>query len=356
MLLARHLIACGHRVLLLHRPGAWIADQPETEGTERFRTTFGRSPGELVRVARRLNRFDPDVLHTHMSSAHTYGMLARLLSRRPVVATAHSATPQLHWMLNNRVIATSPATERYHRLVNRVPRRAVRMIPGFIDTSRFPIAGADERAAAREMLGLSTGAFVVGCVGDICRRKRQIDLVRALPSLLSTTPDARLLLVGLQHRESFRQLAMTAQALGVWAHIHATGVRNDVQTLLAAMDVFALASSWESSPLAVLEAMSRGLPVVTSGAGMLTHFVRDGITGHVVRVGDVGAVSGHLAALAAEPERCRAMGHAAHAFVHSTYDVTILAPRVEAVLREAASAKNRPWLGFVAGLCGGGSG
>ncbi|ABD88844.1 glycosyltransferase family 4 protein [Rhodopseudomonas palustris] len=352
LLLVQYLLSRGHRVLLLHRPGAWIGDRPGLEGAEIFVTSFGRSPGELIRVTKRLNAFQPDVLHTHMSSAHTYGMLARILSRRPVVATAHSTSLQLHWWFNNRVIATSPDAEAHHIKVNRVSRRAMRMIPSFIDTRSFPVIGDDERVAAREALGLPQDAFVIGCVGDICERKRQIDVVRALANVLKVEPRARLLLVGGRFKEYFDELSKVVEELGVASQLITTGSRNDVPALLAAMDAFVLASRKESSPLAVLEAMSRGLPVIASDVGMLADFVTENVTGHVVKVGDVDAISRHLIALAADPERRKAMGDAAQAAARTKYDMSVLAPQTEAVLREAAAIKNRPWLGFAAELCG----
>ncbi|MBB5047186.1 glycosyltransferase involved in cell wall biosynthesis [Rhodopseudomonas rhenobacensis] len=352
LLLVQYLLSRGHRVLLLHRPGAWIADRPGLDGAEKFVTSFGRSPGELIRVTKRLNAFKPEVLHTHMSSAHTYGMLARILSRRPVVATAHSTSLQLHWWFNNRVIATSPDAEAHHIKVNRVSRRAMRMIPSFIDTRSFPVIGDDERSAAREALGLPQDAFVIGCVGDICERKRQIDVVRALANVLKTEPKARLLLVGGRFKEYFDELTKVVDELGVASQLITTGSRNDVPALLAAMDAFVLASRKESSPLAVLEAMSRGLPVIASDVGMLSDFVAENVTGHVVQVGDVDAISRHLIALAADPERRKAMGDAAQATARTKYDMSVLAPQTEAVLREAAAIKNRPWLGFAAELCG----
>uniref|UniRef100_Q07PS8 Glycosyl transferase, group 1 n=1 Tax=Rhodopseudomonas palustris (strain BisA53) TaxID=316055 RepID=Q07PS8_RHOP5 len=351
-LLVRFLLSRGHQVLLLHRPGAWIADQPGLENAERFVTSFKRSPRELVRVTRRLNQFAPDVLHTHMSSAHTYGMLARILSRRPVVATAHSTSLQLHWWFNNRVIATSPDAQRHHIQVNRVRRAAMRMIPSFIDTTRFPVITAAERAAARETLGLSQDDFLIGCVGDICERKRQIDMVRALALVLPREPSARLLLVGGHFQEYYAELQQVAAELGVSDRIIAPGSRNDVAAMLSTMDVFALVSRKESSPLAVLEAMSRGLPVIATNVGMLADFIAEDTTGHIVQVGDVEAIARHLLAFAADPARRRRFGEAAQAAARAQYDVAVLGPATEAVLGEAAAIRNRPWLGFVAGLCG----
>lgn len=352
LLLTQYLLRRGHRVLLLHRPGAWIGDRPGLEGAEKYVTSFGRSPGELIRVTKRLNQFQPDVLHTHMSSAHTYGMLARILSRRPVVATAHSSSLQLHWWFNNLVIATSPDAERHHVQVNRVRRAAMRMIPSFIDTSRFPVITAEERARARDTLGLAQDAFVIGCVGDICERKRQIDMVRALANVLKHEPTARLVLVGGHFAEYYAELQSVAAELGVGDKIIAPGSRNDVAALLAALDVFALVSRKESSPLAVLEAMSRGLPVIATDVGMLADFVAEGVTGHIVQVGDVDAISRHLLAFAADPARRHRMGEDAQAAARANYDVGVLGPKTEAVLAEAAAIRNRPWLGFVAGLCG----
>jgi glycosyltransferase involved in cell wall biosynthesis len=348
LLLIQYLLTRGHRVLLLHRPGAWIGERPGIEGAEKFETSFARSPGELIRVTRRLNQFQPDVLHTHMSSAHTYGMLARILSRRPVVATAHSSSLQLHWWFNNVVIATSPDAETHHLKVNRVSRKAMRMIPSFIDTRGFPVIAPEQRAAIRSDLGLAQDAFVIGCVGDIGPRKNQIDLVRALAQVIKAEPAAKLLLVGGQFTDYFAELQQVAAELGVASSIICTGSRNDVPALLAAMDVFVLASRKESSPLAVLEALSRGLPVIATDVGMLRDFIAENRTGHIVQVGDVDTIARLLIALAADPDKRSAMGDAAQATVRTHYDMAIVAPQVEHELVEAAKVRNRPLLGFVA--------
>ncbi len=352
LLLMRYLLGRGHRVLLLHRPDAWIAERPGIENAETFATSFSRSPRELIRVTRRLNRFAPDVVHTHMSSAHSYGMLARIFSRRPVVATAHSTSLQLHWWFNNTVIATSPDAQTHHVTVNRVSRQAIRMIPSFIDTAGFPAITAEDRAAARTALGLPQDAFVIGSVGDIGPRKQQIDQVRALAQVAKAEPAARLLLIGGQFKEYFDELQRVVTELGVASRVVATGSRNDVAALLAAMDVFVQSSRKESSPLAVLEALSRGLPVIATDVGMLSDFVGEGRTGYLVKVGDVDAIARRLIALAADPGKRRAIGDAAQRSVRAQYDMAIVAPQIERELRAAAQIRNRPLLGFVAPLCG----
>jgi glycosyltransferase involved in cell wall biosynthesis len=352
LLLTRFHARRGHKVLLVHRPGAWIAQQSGLNEIELFATTFGRSPRELIRVTRAINRFAPDVVHTHMSSAHTYGMLTRIFSRRPVVATAHSQSIQLHWRFNNIVIAPSVDAAEHHRTRNWVNPSALRTQANFIDTARFPPPSDEQRRITRRKFGFAEDAFVIGSVGFIDDRKNQLDLARALGEIVRTAPNARLLLVGTEDPDYGNEIRRTADQLGVGQHIVFTGERHDVPQLLAAMDVFALVSRKEAGPIAVLEAMASGLPVLATHIGMLPEFVRDGIAGHIVGVGDIAAIADRLTALALDPAGRKAMGRAAHRIARSDYDMEVAAPRVEALLEQAAQIRNRPLLGFVAGMIG----
>lgn len=352
LLLTRFLARRGHKLLLLHRPDAWIARQSGLNEVELFETSFGRSPRELIHVTRRINAFRPEVVHTHMSSAHTYGMLTRILSRRPVVATAHSQSIQLHWRFNNIVVATSPGAAEHHRRRNLVPRAALRLQANFIETTRFLPPTDAQRRAARTEFGFEDDAFVIGSVGFIDGRKNQLDLAQALGAIVGKAPQTKLLLVGGEDAGYGAGIRRTAEQLGVKRQIVFTGPRQDIAHVLAAMDAFALVSRKETGPLAVLEAMSAGLPVLATNIGMLPDFVRDGAAGSIVNVGDIPAIADRLIAMALDPARRRAMGEAAQKIVRDEYDVEIAGPKVEAILTEAAQIRNRPVLGFVAGLCG----
>ena len=336
LLLTRYLNRRGHKILLLHRPDAWIARQSGLNEVELFETSFGRSPKELIRVTRRINRFGAEVVHTHMSSAHTYGMLTRILSRRPVVATAHSQSLQLHWRFNNIVIATSPGAAEHHRTRNLVPRSALRVQANFIDTTRFPQTMDAERRAARAEFGFSEDDVVIGSVGFIDDRKNQLDLVQALGEVVRKAPRTKLLLVGGEEPTSGAEIRRTAGRLGIASHIAFTGPRQDIPHVLAAIDAFALVSRKETGPLAVLEAMSTGLPVLATNIGMLPDFVRDGAAGSIVDVGDIAAIADRLTAMALDPAGRKAMGGAAQTIVRTDYDVEIAGPKIEAILSEAA--------------------
>jgi glycosyltransferase involved in cell wall biosynthesis len=97
--------------------------------------------------------------------------------------------------------------------------------------------------------------------------------------------------------------------------VHFLGLRADVPEILAASDIFALASHWEGSPLTVLEAMTARLPVIATAVGGVPEQVEDGVTGILVQPGREQAFSEALAMLSQQPERRRKMGEAGGARV-----------------------------------------
>ena len=127
-ILSRELVRRGHRVTVVCRRGAWIGEQLESDcvGVEIVESELDRWPfDELRRVAAIVGEREVDVVHTHMSRAHAFGALLRWFGGVPSVATAHCRHIQLHWMLNDYVIAASEATRRYHRRYNLVGSRRI---------------------------------------------------------------------------------------------------------------------------------------------------------------------------------------------------------------------------------------
>ncbi|MBI3434991.1 MAG: glycosyltransferase family 4 protein [Proteobacteria bacterium] len=349
-LLIRFLLARGHRVLLVHRPGAWIAARPDLAAAERFASNFSRRPAELIGIARAIRDYCPDVIHTHMSSAHLYGGIARLFGVYPVVATAHAPHFQPHWLLNNRVIATSRPMAEYLRRRNLVAPGKITVLPNFIDVGRLHPPQATERNAVRTGLGIADDAFVVGWVGHLLGYKRPADLVAAFADLADATPRARLLMVGGGPDTMLAELRAIAAARGLGERVILAGQSADATGLMAAMDVLALSSGRETGPLAILEAMARGLPVVATNVGMIPEFVLEGRTGHVIEVGDVRALAQRLTELADDKTRGLAFGRAGREHVARNYALDAVAPRIEAVLAQASAVRNRPVLGFALNL------
>jgi glycosyltransferase involved in cell wall biosynthesis len=344
--LTRELAARGHEVTLFHRPGAWIAGELDSAAVRLAPTTLRLSHlPEIVRVGEVLADLRIEVLHTHLSGAHAYGAIQRVGAGLPVVATAHSRHLQLHWALNHRVIAPSPATATYHRRVNLVRSRNIVMIPNFVDAERLTPVSAASRLAARQLLG----SFVVGSVGDISERKRQSDLVRATGIVCRAGVDCHLVLVGSPADREVEEVKAQIEGAALGDRVHLTGLRHDIPDILPAFDVYASSSQREEMPIAVMEAMAVGLPVVSTDVGGMAMLVAEGGNGFLVPAGAVEAIAERLLALARSADLRQRMGQASATKVADEFLADAIVPRVERVLAEAALAGRR-WQRNVAKL------
>ncbi len=356
-LLVRELAARGHRLTVVCPHNAWIgnrfsdnsvsdnflSDHPESDNpVQVIRSDLHRWPlDELRRISAIVRQSKIDVIHTHMSRANTFGILLRMATGTPCVATAHSRHVQLHWMLNDRVIAVSETTTRYHRRFNLVRSARIETIHNFIDHRRFSMIDPAVRGQMRAELGVGQDDLLIGQVGDVIARKGLIHLVRSLPRILAAAPRAKLLVVGDVKNSADYKAAVRreAQRLGVEAAIIWTGRRRDIPELLTALDIYALASLEECFPISVLEAMATGLPVVATDVGGLSECVIRGVTGHLVPAANPEALAAGLIALTTNASLRKQFGLSAIARVQSHYSGESQTPQIEAAFRRVVKSR-----------------
>ncbi|MGY1681169.1 glycosyltransferase family 4 protein [Geodermatophilus sp. SYSU D01176] len=152
----------------------------------------------------------------------------------------------------------------------------------------------------------SSGHPAVGLVGRLVPEKGVDVFLRAAALVSAVVPQARFLVVGdgplrpdLEHR---------AAVLGLAGAVTFTGYRSDAARLLAGLDVLAVPSRSDGSPLVVCEAMAAGIPVVASRVGGLPDLVQDGGTGLLVRPGEAEDLARALVSLLLDPESARRLG------------------------------------------------
>jgi len=216
--------------------------------------------------------------------------------------------------------------------------RGATVIPNAVDVVRF--APSVDGSPVRAELGIPPGAPIIVSVGILMPRKGFSVVIRALPHIISVHPDARLLIAGApsgidvgDHPAELRSLAAE---LGVADAVYLLGRRSDVPELMAACDVFALASSHEGQPGVVLEAMATARPVVVTPAAAAG--VEHGRSGIVVPEGDPAAIAAAVLDLLARPERAREMGRAARRDIEEHHDVRAMVRAYERVYLELLGA------------------
>jgi glycosyltransferase involved in cell wall biosynthesis len=339
-LLTRELARRGHVVTLVCRPRAWIAEQLADEPVEVVFSDMRRfPPRELRRVAAEIRRRRIDVVHTHMSRAHFFGVLLRLFAGVPSVATAHSQLLQPHWMFNDLVIAVSEATRRFHHRFNLVRSKRIVTIHNFVPHAA---AAAELEAGRREMrasLDVPDDALLLGIVGTILPSKGHLYLIRALPKILSAAANVRLAVVGTHESPEYVDLLrQEAKRLGVESKIAWIGHREDVPIVMSAFDVCVVASLKENLPQVVLEAMAAGVPVVATAVGGIPECVLSGETGVLVPPRDSNALAEALVGLLRNAALRGALGAAGRRRVQDHFSPESQVPLVEAAFARVVRA------------------
>ncbi|RZS38907.1 phosphatidylinositol alpha-1,6-mannosyltransferase [Herbihabitans rhizosphaerae] len=214
---------------------------------------------------------------------------------------------------------------------------ALEHLPSGVDTSVYrPDPVARETIRARHGLG---GRPTVVCVSRLVPRKGQDTLIRALPAIRRTVPDAVLLLVGGGPYEG--RLRALAEQHGVAEHVVLTGSVpwEELPAHYVAGDVFAMPCRTRGGGLDVeglgivyLEASASGLPVVAGRSGGAPETVVDEVTGHVADGRDLAGVVDAVSTLLADPTRAATMGAAGRRWVSEQWRWQDLAHRLAGLL------------------------
>ncbi|OSM06852.1 putative group 1 glycosyl transferase [Magnetofaba australis IT-1] len=257
--------------------------------------------GRLYRLLRRIR---PDVLHSGNIAAVEGQFPAWLAGVRRRVHAEHGRDwhdldgsnrkyQLLRRLLNPFVQSWVPVSQDLARWMEAdvgLPARKIRLIVNGVDLTRYA-PDSTARAALAEG-GIAPDHFVIGCVGRFWPVKDHANLLRAFAHLLATDPEARqrarLVIVG--DGLLREQLHTLARKLEITPQIWFAGARDDAPRLLAAMDLFALPSLAEGTPLTILEAMATGLPVVATAVGGVPDLLAAEETGLLVPPADPNAL------------------------------------------------------------------
>ena len=303
--------------------------------------------GPDVRMLRRIDRivqeFRPHVVHTHRFVLR-YVVPLILAHKMPrVLHTLHTLVEQEtacrpRWMARlafRRGVVPVAICEDVAAGVRRLHGEDCPIIPNGIPVDAFSNAAAS-RATTRRKLGLAEGALVVVSVGRLSPEKNHAMLLNAFSRVAGDVPTLDLLIVGEGPLEE--RLAALANRLGVAERVRFLGNRTDIPEILAASDIFVLASNWEGNPLTVMEAMSAGLPVICTAVGGVPELVTHGVTGCLVPSGDINALAGVMAELAGDPTRRVTLGAAAAREAPQRFNVSRMAAAYAALYEQLAVA------------------
>jgi glycosyltransferase involved in cell wall biosynthesis len=263
----------------------------------------GLDPLVLVRLRRLIRRTRVRLVHAHLPVT---GVMARLVSPVPIVYTEHNvansyapltrlANRWTYW--RNRAVIT--VSEAVTRSVVFYPGPAPVVIPNGVACQ----VAHGETARARSELELGPDSPLVVHVGNIRPGKGHADLIAAVAILHETCPDATVVSIGAEQVSGeLERLRRTTRNRGLDRTLRFLGQRPDAVSFVAAADVFVNPARVEGLPVAVLEAMALGRPVVATKAGGVPEIVRHGETGLLVDAGNPRALASGIEAMLSDRE------------------------------------------------------
>lgn len=243
-----------------------------------------------------------DILHAHLHGSNVWGALFARLAGTPVmIAHEHSWSfqgDQARRVIDGTIgrvadafVAVSEADATLMHSYEKVPASKIHVIPSAWE----PRPAGD--GSMRVELGIPAAAPVLGTIAVFRRVKRLELLVEAFSRVLVEVPDAWLLIVGDGPDRPAVEAAIERFAVGHRTRL--TGTREDVGAAWRAIDVAAMSSDREGVPVAVLEALAQGVPVVAPAVGGIPEVLTAG--GVLVPPGEVGALSGEIVRLMGDP-------------------------------------------------------
>ena len=298
----------------------------------------------MSRLRRLVRERRIDVVHVHSPYPATVARLG-LPPDVPIVYTEHNQWERYRAPTYWGNALTFPRNRRVFAVSDHVRESAAYPWPlRFIEMPPMETLyhGLDPAAILEPMaldgvraeFGIPTSAPLVGTVANFKDHKGYPYLLEAARMLRRSIPDVRFLLVGVGPGLEDRK--QQSRTLGLDDCVVFTGFREDARRLMAAMDVFVLASLQEGLSIALIEAMALGRPTVVTRVGGLPEVVEDGVEGLVVPPEDSQALAQAIWALLADESRRRHMGERARRRAVE-FDIRKAVRRIEQVYDDLVS-------------------
>lgn len=297
VLLAKGLHELGHdvRVFLLTRDGHRSEDlRAAGVPVVLIGKRFKMDPTALFRLKKQLVDFAPDIVHTWLFAANSFGRVAAKWAGVPVIIASERCVDPWktgwHFLIDRRlqkisqaITTNSSGVQDFYAANGLDPAQFV-VIPNGVESIDSTKTQAIDREEAFRRLEVASGRRLIVAVGRLWPQKRIRDLIWAGELLATARGDTTLVVIGdgpqrdelLRHRDS----------VSAPLHVRFAGQREDVGELLPHADQFWIASEYEGQSNAVIEAMLAGVPVIASNIPGNRDLVIDKETGWLFDVGD----------------------------------------------------------------------
>ena len=309
----------------------------------------------LARMVQLTRRIRPDIVHTHMAKAGSVGRLAAHICGVPlIVHTYHGHVFHGYFnstktrvfvtieralgLLTDRIITVGDAQRQEIASYGIAPLSKLEPIRLGLELGQF-LHAEQWRGAFRQALDVSANTPLVGIVARLVPIKAHEVFFAAAQRVLEAMPSARFVVIGDGERRS--ELEQMAKRLGLDGKVAFIGWRRDMVNVYADLDVVALTSLNEGSPVALIEALAAARPVISTAVGGVSEVVVDGVTGLTVSANDSAALADGIVRLLSDRELANRLGEAGRRHVYPRYDATRLVDDMRNLYLRELGARGR---------------
>lgn len=243
-----------------------------------------------------------ELLHVHYAIPHAYAgyMAKKMLEEEhifvPMITTLHGTDitlvgqhpfykPAVTFSINNSDVVTSVSENlKQNTLASFDIRKDITVIPNFIDKRKYSSSFTD----CQRSLMADDHEKIVTHISNFRKVKRIPDVIHVFHKIQQELP-AKLVMVGEGPEKEGAELL--CEQLGITEKVIFLGNSNEIDRILCFSDLFLLPSETESFGLAALEAMINEVPVISSNAGGIPEVNKQGVTGFLSDVGNVGEMA-----------------------------------------------------------------
>lgn len=313
-------------------------------------TTFPGMLASIPRIKRMVEQSGIDLIHCHLPLSGVIGRLVSKLTGVPVVYTEHNIQERYNPItrtlnlrtisLNRRVICCSQ--DVHHSLNNYAPesyKSKIVTVQNGVNTERYAPTYGDRRET-RARLGLPQARRIIGTVCVFRDQKNLLLWVRVAQLLAAEVPDLHFVLVGDGPQEE--QVRAAIREAGLEDRFTLPGRLQEVRPWLVSLDIYLMTSKFEGLPIALLEAMSMQLPVVSSLVGGIPEVIRQGQEGYLVEshIDQPEGYVTYLRQLLEDDSLRDAVAKGARARVQRSFSVEHMAGQLEKIYASEAGSQH----------------
>jgi len=311
-----------------------------------FLTRFVNPPADILALMHIYDIYRSikfKIIHTHSSKAGIIGRWAALFARVPVILHTVHGWPfneyqpllvkrfyifleRITAIFTTKIICVSKKDIETGLRYRIAPKKKFILIKYGISLHQFKNLACNKKEKKRG-LGINNDDPVIGMISCLKPQKAPLDYIKVCMDVYNKIPGINFLLIGdgVLRKKCKSELSR----LSLNGRFIFTGWRRDISELLDIIDIVVLTSKWEGQPIAIIEALSKGKPIVATDAGGIRELVKDGVTGYITKPGQCSDTADSILRILKDRNSLFKMSQEAAKSIDDSFDIKVMAHNMD---------------------------